>query len=125
MRKKGLTLIEVIISILLFSVVLLGAMAFYFYSDSSFRFAEHKKMALELADARMEQLKAQEYDDLTIGAWDREPIIIGQLPCESPDGLYIDVSDVGGYKLVRVQVVWTDPSRAGTQNITLDTYIAP
>lgn len=118
MHKKGLTLIEILVSIVIFSVVLLGAMAFYFYSDSSFRFAEHKKMALELADARMEKERARVYSAISS---DSESVTIGQLT----GLLNVYVTDQGSYKLVRIEVAWSDPSRTGTQNIALETYIAP
>ena len=51
---KGFTLIEVLVSLLLLTLILLGGMSFYFYSDQHTQTALHRRVAAGIAESVME-----------------------------------------------------------------------
>lgn len=129
-RKKGLTIIECLFSIIILAIMLTAGMALYFYAQAGFRWSVHKRIAIEMASAEMESIKNMLYTDLpnpaSTALWvDHEPVNIGNL-----NGCYKNVYVTGdattGYKQVRVEVNWQDPAKsASQQSVSLDTYIAP
>ena len=116
-RKKGLTIIECLIALLLLTITLVGGMAFYFYSSELLGYATHTRIALSIANASLEELKKD------INASLPTSVAIGDLPPEAQPPPTIE--DVPGrpYKHVQIQITWHEPSRDGQQNIILDTYM--
>lgn len=106
---------------LLLFVVLIGAIAFYFYAYQSVRSTVNKRIALEAADSKMEELKKLRYTDLQGLNGLSENISIGNLA----GSRNIYVYDRGTYKQVRIEVDWQEPGKSVQQRIPLDTYIAP
>ena len=139
--RKGFTIIECLISILLLAITLAGGMAFYFYSTGYLAAATHRRIAAELANARLEEIKNAGYANLpepapaAPGLWDDpdvpgvppEPVTISGLTGQQE--VYVRDIDINGggtdYKQVEVKIIWNEPSRAGSQEVTLDTFIAP
>ena len=118
--RKGFTIIECLISILLLAIVMVGGMAFYFDSTGHLAGATHKRIAAELANAKLEELKNIGYGNLTNGETSTSLNITAGI-----NGLQ-NVTIVGtAYKEVSVQMFWNEPNKAGTQNVTISTYIAP
>lgn len=127
-NKKGFTLVETLISILILAILLAGGMSFYFNSSDFMALAMHKKMALELATEKMEECKRV----TTLSALDA----LDNNPTPGPESISVgglsatrttDVSDPGngesGYRLVEVNVVWTEAGKNTSRNVDLITYI--
>lgn len=133
---KGFTIIECLISILLLAIVMAGGMAFYFYSTGYLASATHRRIAAEMANARLEQIKNSGYANLpdpAPGLWDDpsvpgvppEPVTIGSLPGQQEVYIF-DIDENGGgtdYKQAEVKITWTEPSKTGPQEMVLETYI--
>lgn len=117
MRKKGLTIIECLVSIIILAIMLTAGMAFYFNAQASMRGSIHKRIAVEMAGAEIESLKNSAYASIISSI---SNISIGNLIGQRD----VQVSDMGGYKKVRVVVSWQDASRSTSQSVSLDTYIA-
>jgi len=135
-NKKGLTIIECLLSIIILAIMLTAGMAFYFNAQTSMRWSVHKRIALEMASAQLESIKNSGYLNLPD-------------PCPEPAGCVItnpnvavgalvglsntvvkDVDEPGtpvgtDYKLVIVQISWQDVGKSVSQSARLDTYIAP
>jgi prepilin-type N-terminal cleavage/methylation domain-containing protein len=131
---KGFTLIECVIAILLLTIVLVGGMAFYFYSYGNLQAATHRRMAMQVANAVLEGLKNAGYSNLpnpapaSPGLW-RGPTNVAIGGLNGQENIYVfDVDDNGGgtdYKQVRVELIWAEPGRVDNQVLVLDTFIAP
>ncbi len=130
MKKKGLTLIECLISLILLAVLLVAGIAFYFYAQETFRWSVHKRIAIEMASAEMESIKNMEYTTLpnppSRSKWFQEsgPVNIVTLNDGQRD-VYVTGDGATGYKEAQVEVSWQDPARGNSQqSVSLDTYIA-
>ena len=131
--RKGFTIIECLISVILLAITMVGSMAFYFYSTGHLAGATHKRIAAELANAKMEELKNTDYDDITN---DTQNITISATPGIPMSGINgtenVTVNPGGGhfggpeYKEVHVEIAWSEPTKSGLQQkVTLSTNIAP
>ena len=126
-NNQGFTLIECTIALLLLTIVLVGGMAFYFYSYSYFQTANHKRIAMQIANAKLEDLKnIDDYSSLEAKNNEHTAESVGGVSYDK----YVYVSDgpenpTYQYKQVRVRVAWVDPAKSAPQEIVLDTYIAP
>jgi prepilin-type N-terminal cleavage/methylation domain-containing protein len=65
MNKKGLTIIECLLSIIILAIMLTAGMAFYFNAQASMRWSIHKRIAIEMASAEMESIKNSSYASTT------------------------------------------------------------
>ncbi|HTY44616.1 MAG TPA: prepilin-type N-terminal cleavage/methylation domain-containing protein [Patescibacteria group bacterium] len=124
--SKGLTLIECMISMLVLAILLMAGMAFYFNAQSLARWSVHKRIALEMANAEMENIKNGGYanlpDPAPAGLWRTSNVTIGNLTGRTD----VYVSDSAGYKQVDVEVDWQDPAKGNAwKSIRLVTYMAP
>ena len=119
-NKKGLTLIECLISILLLAVILIGGMSLFNNADEMISRATHKRIALEIANSKMDLLKSQDYSSITSAT---DSITVGSLVATRTT----TVTPVGGqYKNVKVRVDWTGGGNmTAPQHIEIETYIAP
>lgn len=102
-----------------------GGIAFYRYSNDLMKQATHKRIAVEIANAKMEEIKKNGLGSLPSidGLWDAKtdnnlPIayLIGQ------EKVYVYA--VSTYKRVVVEITWQEPSKTGNQVVKLETYIA-
>lgn len=120
MNRKGFTLVECLISLVIVTVVLVAGMGFYYYSKSLLESAIFRKIAVEVADSKMEEIRNNGYAGLPAGPLE---VSLGKISGQE----YIYVNDVSGttdYKEVSVEVTWQEPGKAVLQNIALSTYIA-
>ena len=62
LSADGFTVIETLISILLLAITLVGSLSIYFNADRVTTFVGHKKMAAEIVNSRMEELRRLDYD---------------------------------------------------------------
>ena len=146
-NHNGFTLVEVLISILLLTIVLVGGMGFCFNSQEEMTLVVHKKIAAEMANSKMEEFKRKKYSDLPGPAASPGVVVEnnntqlgspinkgGYISANTADALgtkvtVTDVDDpVGGaidYKEVKVEVKWKEAGKKSEQNIVLVTYLAP
>ena len=130
--KKGFTLIEVLIAIILAAsglMVLMQLMSVAIFADSN---VEYNLIAVNLANEKLEELKDGGYSDLNLdpaGSPFTEASISGfsfvdqrQWTVDYVDpNLDTSVSDTG-LKDVTVEVQWTQ--KGGTQSVAVETLIA-
>lgn len=116
--KKGTSLVEVMVAVLIFMIVILGASFLFFYGRTQINVQENRRVALQLAAQRLEELEAGNYDDIV------EVETVENLTLE--DLSYTrttETEDVGLYKKVDVGVDW---QQLGKQHsVSLTTFIAP
>lgn len=66
-RSRGMTLLEVMVSVTMLMVIIISVMNFYINSINTIRYVELKEIALSLAQQEMEQLKIISFNELTSG----------------------------------------------------------
>ncbi len=60
----GLTLVEVMIAIVILTVMALGSAAFLYHSQVGIFYQGNKRVALEAANSRLEEIRASQYNDI-------------------------------------------------------------
>jgi len=60
----GLTLVEVMIAIVILTVMALGSAAFLYHSQVGIFYQGNKRVALEAAGSRLEEIRASQYNDI-------------------------------------------------------------
>ena len=139
--QKGMTLVEVLISILLLSIVLAGGISFYSNSTSVMTTAMNKKIAMEMATQAMEQMRDAGYSALPncvtsptlCGAWLPNPATAvtfnnGNFSFSAQQQRRvadIDGTSPNSNKKVEIQVCWPTCGSATSKAINLATYMAP
>ena len=128
MEKKGTTLIEIMLAILIMLIVVVGGAAFLYHGSSRIKIEANKRVAVEVANSQLEEMRVSDYADITshLTSYDdvyylEEPININGLEqiistevrYANPDSDYIIVHVSVGY--------WPDLS----DRVTLDTYLGP
>lgn len=131
--KRGFTLVECLISLLLVIIVLVGGAGFYFYASQILRGSTHRRIAAEIADSKTEEIKNAGYSSLPNpapgGLW-QGPINVTIGGLTGQENIYVyDIDDdedtITDYKQVKVKVNWPEPGKSTGQEISLDTYLAP
>ncbi len=136
--RKGFTIIECLISILLLAIIMAGGMAFYSLSHQYLRASMHKRTATEIANTKMEEIKNIDYallpDYANWGTWTAQSATnididnklkgVGQQTVYARD-IDEDGDSVIDYKEIAVEINWQEPGKPTPQSVRLDTYIAP
>jgi len=116
--KKGTSLVEVMIAVLISTIVILGGSFFYVASTNQINLREQYRAASRLAGQKLEELKAGSYDDATIGE------VMDNLSLEDTSySRSVVTEDLGSYKQVVVTVQWGPVGKE--KNVNLVTLIAP
>ena len=138
--KKGLTIIECLLSIIILAIMLTAGMAFYFNAHAGLRWSVHKRIAIEMASTELESIKNMNYSDIPTqgsllldldGKWIARSgkvngaVAIGNLTSGYKDVFPYFDPGVTLYKHVRVEIYWQDAVKSGQSSVSLDTYIAP
>lgn len=63
--RKGISLVEVMIALLVLSIMVIGAAAFMYQSSSTILEQGRRRQALDLADSRLEEIRAVPVTELT------------------------------------------------------------
>lgn len=113
--KKGFSLIEVLIALFILVIVILGGELYFYYGRSGIKKEEHRRVALELASRRLEELKATDYDSISGSTETIDTLPSGEITTV--------VQNQDGYKKVTVTVSWGESP--GTTKVELVTLIAP
>jgi hypothetical protein len=136
-NKKGLTIVECLLSIIILAVMLTAGMAFYYNAQAAMYGSIHKRIALEMASAELENIKNMPYASLpdynTLTQWLNESKNITEGIFATLNGNQIvSIESLSGYKHVQVEINWKDAGKSvvpgispDTSSVSLDTYIAP
>ena len=116
--KKGTSLVEVMVAVLISIIVMLGGSFFYVASTNQINIREQYRAASRLASQKLEELKAGSYSDIATSET-KESLFLEN----SSYSRTIVTEDLGLYKKVVVTVSW---GPAGMErNVSLVTLIAP
>lgn len=117
-RKRGVTLVEVMVAIIIFVIVMVGGFVFFFYGRVHIVHSNHQRMALELTKEKVELWKSSGY--LSIPDTQNEATI-------SLGGIQFNRStssaEIGGvYRELTVTTSWQE--RGNAYDVQLTTIIA-
>ena len=116
--KKGVSLIEVMIAVLISAIVMLGGSFFFVSGTNQINLRRQYSVASQLASQKIEELKAVDYDTVAIGQVEDSVTLQNSSYSRS-----VVTEDLGSYKEVTVTITW---GTGGQQNnINLVTFIAP
>jgi type II secretory pathway pseudopilin PulG len=126
---QGFTILETLVSIIILTVFLSGGIAIYTNATAIMTVATHKKIAMEMANQFLEQLKKAGYSNAlltdTAGGW--TPASPGTIITfgDFSANLQRRITNTGSpsNKTVEVRVTWTEAGKQ-TSELTLATYIA-
>jgi len=116
--RRGATLIEVVVAMLVLIMSATGASYFFVYGRGQVREKNHYRVAACLASEALEELKAADYTSLQAGETEAQRSI--------QDVLYertVTLTDLGTYKQADVSVYWPAPDNA--YHVDLTTLISP
>jgi Tfp pilus assembly protein PilV len=116
--KKGTSLVEVMTAVLISTIVILGGSFFFVASTNQINLREQYRAASRLAGQKLEELKASNYLDVTIGETKDSLILENSTYSRS-----VVTEDLGLYKKVVVTVNWGPVGME--HNVSLVTLIAP
>ncbi len=114
MNNKGLTLSEILISILIISIIAAGVFSTFVGSKIFFIRARHRLQAFNFAREFQDRLRSNyTYMDREMGAFaERRAFLIDRGELADLDGVItysVSNSEDGGYKIVNVIVNWDEP----------------
>ncbi len=116
--KKGISLVEVMVAVLISTIVILGSSFFFVASSNQVNLREQYRAASRLASQKLEELKAGSYDAAAIGEVEDSLTLENSTYSQS-----VVTEDLGLYKKVVVTVNW---GPVGVErNVSLVTLIAP
>ena len=116
--KKGVSLVEVMVAVLISVIVLLGGSLFFAASTDQVNLRQQFRAASQLASQKLEEFKAVDYDTVAIGEVKDSVTLKNSSYSRS-----VVTKDLGSYKEVTVTVNWGPESKK--HNINLVTFIAP
>ena len=116
--KKGVSLVEVMIAILISTIVMLGGSLFFVSSTNQINLRKQYRAASRLASQKLEEYKAVDYDTVAEGEVKDSVTLENSSYSRS-----VVTKDLGLYKQVTVNVNWG--TAAKVNNINLVTFIAP
>ena len=116
--KKGTSLIEVMVAILILVIVIMGSSLLFVYARSQIHLRKHYRVAVQLTAQKLEELKAGSYNDI-VGSEMQESIPLEDLSYSRS----LETEDIGSYKKVKVTTYWEQMGKE--HNVSLVTFIAP
>ncbi|MBI2875600.1 MAG: hypothetical protein HYY20_01820 [Candidatus Tectomicrobia bacterium] len=137
LSQDGLSLIEVVVSVVLLSLVGIGFALSLGLGQGEIVDEGYRRMALTLAEEQIERLKALNYNDAALSAGAYPVTVLHQDTVTLDDRGTVSTTDdltgtrswrvsemngVGSYKWVALTLSWTTGGQ--THSVALDTYIA-
>ena len=116
--KKGMSLVEVMVAVLISAIVMIGGSLFFVASTDQINLRQQYRTASRLASQKLEELKAVDYDTVAIGEAKDSVTLKNSTYSRS-----VVIKDTGSYKQVNVTVSWGPAGQE--RNINLVTFIAP
>lgn len=114
----AVTLIEVMVAVLIATIVIIGGSLLFVTGRSQINQQKHHRAAIQLAAQKLEELKADNYDDIVEGDTE-ESLSLEDLSYSRST----HTEDAGSYKEVTVTVSWG--LTGNEHNVSLVTSIAP
>jgi len=141
-NKNGYTLMEALVSLVMISLVTLGGLSFYRNAAKLQRIAMHKRVATEIANSKLEDLRRTGYlslpDPATVTLMEDINVNTGTPPVLAEhfgtmtvqrsvtvDDILDPVSGNTEFKKVDVLVSWQEVGANNAHEIQLTTYITP
>ncbi|MCX5693092.1 MAG: type II secretion system protein [Candidatus Omnitrophica bacterium] len=122
--RKGITIIEVVVSMMIAGFVLVGMLQLYSLGAAQSNLARHKVMAVNIAQAEIESLVSATYEGITLSNYPMTKTVkidTGKTDNASDDingTMITSISNVSeGYK-VTVDISWTDYYGAMSEVLT-------
>lgn len=109
MRKKGLTLVEVLVAIFVLTIGVAGLIASFNASSKQIRSSNNIFLASRLAQGKIEELKNMAYADLIDGTVDYDTSLIGGYTATRTWAITTLVAN--GYKEIDINVSWSEAGR--------------
>ena len=116
--QRGMTLVEVMASILIGAIVIIGAAQFFVTGRKQVNLQGHYRKAIHLAAQKIEELKSDNYDNIVAGEAE-ENLSLNDFSY----GRRIMIENAGLYKKVGVTVNWSIADQHS--QVSLATFIAP
>ncbi|MDD5454618.1 MAG: prepilin-type N-terminal cleavage/methylation domain-containing protein [Candidatus Ratteibacteria bacterium] len=117
--KAGVTLVEVMVAIIIFTIVMVGGFVFFFYGRSYIAHSNHQRMALELTKEKIEICKAFGYDSVVLDPG--TGVLLGGI--QFTRSVAVNETSLNGtYKTVTVTTSWQE--RGNNYDVKLVTIIA-
>jgi prepilin-type N-terminal cleavage/methylation domain-containing protein len=114
MKNRGLTLIEVMVSIFIVAFMLVGMVRLYSLGSIQLEIIRHKMMAVNLAQAEIENLREVSYEGITLSNYPLTQTVkidTGRTSAVNDDingTMVTQISSISeGYKVI-VSVSWND-----------------
>ncbi len=126
-NSAGFTLIEVLVSILLLGVIMTGGMALYHNANEIMAYMVHKKVAMELADHALEEIKEKGYGSIAVTdpLNPTETALSSSVLANLSGKEIISVSAPDAkHKQVDVEIQWKEANSTYPKSVKLVTYIA-
>ena len=131
--ERGVTLIEVLVSIFLVALVVIGTMQLFVFGRVQINYQGHKSAAVGLVQQRLEELLASSCYDSVLAKTENNLSLDNLLYTrtttveavdDSADGLgAADTDDTDDYRKVTVTVSWNESGK--TDSVALQTLVAP
>ncbi len=120
-QKSGFTLLEILVSLLLLAVTLVGGMALYHNAQKIMALMVHKKVAMELADRQMETVRTTSFGLLAAGESTESNLRVTGLPANRRTTVTETSSKL---KEIRVEVNWNEAGQTTPHSVMLVSYVA-
>lgn len=113
-KKKGFTLVEIIIAISVFSIGILGAMSMFSYGVKAMKYSQSAISASQLIKEKVEDTISVNYDDVSTGTFIEDPLSVPfsgfrrqtEITYVDPSSALQEVSTDNGVKKIEVTVFW-------------------
>lgn len=131
-NQKGFTLIEILISLLLLAITLVAGIQLFINADKIMTLATHKKIATEVANNKMEEIKTWEYDNVTslsLQGADGQSVMGGLTLNKNYEVIERDILNgvvgdgINDYKQVTLNLTWDEFWTNDQKKLTLRTNI--
>jgi len=112
--EKGISLIEVMLAISILVIIVLGGASLFAYSAGQISESKHSRVAVQLANQKLERLRADNNISIEIPNGETiESIPLGDVSYEQTTA----TEDLGSYKKVEVTVRWTQMGKQRNVNM--------
>ncbi len=127
-KRNGFGIIECVISIMLLTFVMVGGMSFYIYSNSHLKLLTFQRIAADLANSKMEEVKKIGFDNFNTACPDTNPdtshmigVFAANITACVSAVLNDACTDCASFKQVVVDVNWVEQNQ--NKNLTLSSFI--
>jgi type II secretory pathway pseudopilin PulG len=121
-RIGGFTLIEVMMGVMIIMIAIVGTFAYFTYGRTALDLAGHKRIAAEIASARLEEMRGVAYAKLLTKAETDTVVSMGEVDGKRSTIITDVDEDNDGkvdYRVVTARVTWLKNGR--TQTVELVT----